>query len=205
MPNELISTTTTNYVATLTKAAVALQNVTGDRPKAKEVVKALLQAEKYAKQQRLIYPEAALIGDWRLGFTAPRQAHFKGDIAVGKGFYIPQKVAPAQISFHAGDKNLQISNQIQFGALLFQLTGPARYLGKKNIMAFDFTQMQLSLFGRVMYSGKVRSGNKIDFERQSVAKLPFFAFFLVTDDFIAARGRGGGIALWVNVSSNART
>lgn len=203
--NELISTTTPNYVTTLIKAAVALQNATSDRPPAKEVVKALLQAEKAAKQQRIVYPVESLIGDWRLGFTAPRQAHFQGDVAIGRGFYIPQKIAPAQISFHPGDKDLQISNQIQFGALLFKLTGPARYLGKKNIMAFDFTQMQLSLFGRAVYNGKFRSGNTTDFNQQSVGLLPFFAFFLVTDNLIAARGRGGGLALWVNVSSNART
>lgn len=205
--NELISTTTANHVATLTKAAVALQNATSDRPAAKEVVKALLQAEKAAKQQRIVYPVASLIGDWRLGFTAPRQAHFQGDVARGRGYYIPQKIAPAQISFHSGEleHNFQISNQIQFGALLFKLTGPARYLGKKNIMAFDFTQMQLSLFGRAVYNGKFRSGNTTDFNQQSVGLLPFFAFFLVTDNLIAARGRGGGLALWVNVSSNERT
>lgn len=205
--NELISTTTPNYVATLIKAAVALQNATSDRPAAKEVVKALLQAEKAAKQQRIVYPVESLIGDWRLGFTAPRQAHFQGDVAIGRGFYIPQKIAPAQISFHPGEleHNFQISNQIQFGALLFKLTGPARYLGKKNIMAFDFTQMQLSLFGRAVYNSKFRSGNTTDFNQQSIAKVPFFAFFLVTDNLIAARGRGGGLALWVNVSSNART
>jgi len=205
--NELISTTTPNYATTLTKAAVALQNSASDRPPAKEVVTALLQAEKAAKQQRITYPVGSLIGDWRLGFTAPRQAHFQGDVARGRGFYIPQKIAPAQISFHPGEleHNFQISNQIQFGALLFKLTGPARYLGKKNIMAFDFTQMQLSLFGRGVYSGKFRSGNPTDFNQQSVGLLPFFAFFLVTDNLIAARGRGGGLALWVNVSSNERT
>jgi len=35
----------------------------------------------------------------------------------------------------------------------------------------------------------------MNFYDQPIAKLPFFAFFLVTEDFIAARGRGGGLAL----------
>jgi len=38
---------------------------------------------------------------------------------------------------------------------------------------------------------------EMNFYDQPIAKLPFFAFFLVTEDFIAARGRGGGLALWV--------
>ena len=36
-----------------------------------------------------------------------------------------------------------------------------------------------------------------DFNEQPIAKLAFFAFFLVTEDMIAARGRGGGLALWI--------
>ncbi|BAY27539.1 hypothetical protein NIES2100_73640 [Calothrix sp. NIES-2100] len=43
-------------------------------------------------------------------------------------------------------------------------------------------------------SGKVPSG---DFYNQPIAKLPFFAFFVITKDFIAARGRGSGLALWI--------
>jgi len=35
----------------------------------------------------------------------------------------------------------------------------------------------------------------MNFYDQPIAKLPFFAFFLVTEDFIAACGRGGGLLL----------
>jgi len=79
------------------------------------------------------------------------------------------------------------------------LTGPAQYLGKKNLLAFGFTHIQLCLFGRAIFSRELRGGKAtaIDFYHQSIAKLPFFAFFLITEDLIAARGRGGGLALWV--------
>lgn len=124
-------------------------------------------------------------------------------MATGKGFYIPQ-IAPAQISTtrKPATSQLEITNQIKFGSLLFKLTGPARYLGKKNLLAFDFNHVQLSLFGRAIYSGEFRGGFAAaeDFYSQPIAKLPFFAFFLVTENFIAARGRGGGLALWVKVS-----
>jgi len=205
MTTDLTSTASPDFVTTLTHAAAAFRDRRSDRPRAKEVVNALLQAEKVAKQQRLTYPLESLLGHWRLCFTAPRQAHLKGGIALGKGFYVPQ-IAPAQISFGtpvstAGQSpgQLEISNQIQFGSLLFKLTGPAQYLGKKNLLAFDFTHMQLSLFGRVVYSGEFRGGKAKAryFYDQSIAKLPFFAFFLVTENFLAARGRGGGLALWV--------
>lgn len=196
----LDSPTSTDFVSILARAAANLRTK-GLRPAAKEVVNALLQAEKAAKQQRQVYPLESLYGQWRLCFTAPKNAHLKSGVALGKGFYVPQ-IAPAQISFRPSQKlgEAEITNSLQFGSLQFKLAGPARYLGKKNLLAFDFTHIKLSLFNRTIYSGGFRGGKlkETDFYEQSIAKLPFFAFFLVTKDFIAARGRGGGLALWVN-------
>lgn len=194
-----------DYMTVLTQAAATLRRGSdrAARPAASEVVRALLQAEKAAKQQHLIYPVEPLIGKWRLCFTTPGKVRFKGDSASGKGFYVPQ-IAPAQISFLPAQSEqttvpLKIGNQIQLGTFLLRFEGPAKYLGKKNILAFDFTQIQISLFDRPLYTGAFRSGKAQagSFEQQSIAKLPFFAFFLVTENFIAARGRGGGLALWV--------
>ena len=186
----------------LDHAAASLRNKS-DRPEAKEVVKALLQAEKAAKQQKLVYPLESLFGQWRLCFTAPKNAHFKSGVALGKGFYVPQ-IAPAQISF-CSSQNLGeagITNSLQFGSLQLKLTGPARYLDKKNLLMFDFTQVEILLFNRAIYSGGFRGGKvkEADFYERSVAKAPFFAFFRITEDLIAARGRGGGLALWVKES-----
>jgi hypothetical protein len=194
-----LSTTAPDYIDTLSKVAIAARQKNRDRPSAKVVVSALLQAERTAKQQHLVYPLESLLGDWRLYFTAPRKAHLQSGIVRGNGFYVPQ-IAPAQISFHATEPHrVEIGNQIQFGSLLFKLTGPARYLGKKNLLAFDFTQMQLRLFSRTVYQGKFNSGKSSakNFDEQPIAKLPFFAFFLITEDYIAARGRGGGLAIWI--------
>jgi hypothetical protein len=175
------------------------------RPTPEALVDALLHAEKAAKQQRQSYPWESLLGHWRLCFTTPRKVYLRQGTASGKaGFYAPQ-LAPAQISFSIPafspeqQLDIEIGNQVQLGPLLFRLTGPARYLSRKNLLAFDFTQMQLSLFGRTVYRGAFprRKAKAKDFYNQPIAGLPFFAFFLITEDLIAARGRGGGLALWV--------
>lgn len=208
MTAELTPSASSDFVDTLNKAADTFRDGNGTRPSAAAVVNALLQAEKVAKQQRLVYPLESLFGHWQLYFTAPRNAHLRNGMAVGKGFYLP-RIVPAQISFGAQTpikepslSTAEISNSLQFGSLLFKLTGPAKYLGKKNLLAFDFTHVQLSLFGRAIYSGGFRGGKSgaVNFSTQSIAKLPFFAFFLISEGFIAARGRGGGLALWVKVS-----
>lgn len=195
MTAELPSITSPEFVATLTQAGKD-----SDRPSATLIVAALLQAEKTAKQQRLNYTFDSLVGTWRLCFaTGTRKARQRGGIILGKGFYWP-KLTPAYISFSKTTPvRGEISNQVQLGPVFFKLTGPAKYLDKKNLLAFDFTHIQITLFGRVVYN-KPLQGSKsptIDFDNQPIAKLPFFAFCLVTENLIAARGRGGGLALWM--------
>jgi len=191
MDTDLVATEIPDFMTTLTHAVSQKR----DRPSASNVVLALLQAEKIAKQQRIVYSLESLIGDWRLWFIAPR-THLQNGKASGRGWYIPQFV-PAQISFF-NQEELAISNQIQLGSLLFKLTGSAKYLDKKNLLAFDFTNMQTIVFGRVIYNGKFPSKSVANnLTEQPIAKLPFFTFFLVNENFIAARGRGGGIAIWV--------
>ncbi|MEA5514698.1 hypothetical protein [Nodularia sp. UHCC 0506] len=193
----------TDFTSTLLQVVAAYRGQGSARPTSETVVNALLQAEKAAKQQRLTYPLESLLGKWQLCFaTGTKKARQRGGIILGKGLYVPKFVA-VQISFSATlDQNAtkgDIGNQVQLGPLLLQLTGPAQYLGKKNLLAFDFNYLLLSLFGRMVYNQPIRSGKvqTEDFYDQSIAKLPFFAFFLVTEDCIAARGRGGGLALWI--------
>ena len=202
MTADVISTPTPDFISTLSQAAAGYREGR-KRPTVKEVVNALLQAEKNAKQQRLNYPFESLIGQWRLCFvTGTKKVSQRGGIVLGKGLYVP-KFVPIHISFNTCLEQAlgrgEIGNQVQLGSLVLQLTGPAQYLGKKNLLAFDFIQMQISLFGRVLVNKQIRSGKgqNEDFYDQSIAKLPFFAFFLVTADFIAARGRGGGLAVWI--------
>ncbi|MCV3212030.1 hypothetical protein OGM63_00570 [Plectonema radiosum NIES-515] len=192
---------TQEFITLLTQSQEAYRGQKIERPPALSVVNALLQAEKAAKQQRLTYPFESMLGKWRLCFTTgTKKVKHRRGIKLGNGFYLP-KFAPAHICFSAtqnADKG-EITNSIQFGSLQLKLTGPAKYLGKKNLLAFEFTQMQISLFRRTIYNGEIRGGktSSEDFDNRPLSLLPFFAFFLVTPDLIAARGRGGGLALWI--------
>jgi hypothetical protein len=202
MTANLISHSTSDFINSLSSAATAYREGV-QLPAAEIIVNALLEAEKTAKLQKLNYPFASLGGKWRLCFaTGTKKVRNRGGIIVGKGRYVP-KFTKIHVCFSSIDEKTlgtgEIANQVQLGAILLKLTGPIKYLGKKNLLAFDFIQMQISLFNWIFInkqirSGKVESGN---FDDQPIAKLPFFAFFLVTENLIAARGRGGGLALWI--------
>ena len=171
------------------------------RPDGPTITAALLNLERCAKQERLSLPAVSLLGTWRLCFSAGKKAKLRSGQPIGSGFYVP-KLAIAQIAFatdDTGENQLKVTNKLSIGPLTIRFTGPARYLGKKNLLAFDFTHLQVSCFGLTVYQGKVQNKKRADqpFEATAIAQLPFFAFFSATDDYIAARGRGGGLAIWV--------
>jgi hypothetical protein len=168
----------------------------GDRPTTAALVLALLQAEK-ANRGRSFGAES-LMGDWRLFFSS------RGKVKLGdkglRGFYLPSWL-PAQIEFGSNDRDeapLEVTNRVMVGLINLKLTGPARFSEKKNLLAFDFTRLEVKVLGQVIYKGKFPSPRKDQvFMDIPVGKLPFFAFFEVSDRLIAARGRGGGLAIWV--------
>ena len=111
-----------DFVTTLNKAADTFRDSHATRPRAEAVVNALLQTEKVARQQQLTYSLESLCGHWQLYFTAPRNAHLRNGMAVGKGFYLP-RIVPAQISFGAQTpikepslSTAEISNSLRFGS-----------------------------------------------------------------------------------------
>ncbi|MDH6055955.1 hypothetical protein [Umezakia ovalisporum] len=192
-----------DFTSTLSEAAAAYCRKGGVLPTGETMVNALLQAEKASQQQGLSYPLESLVGKWQLCFaTGTKKARKRAGTLLGKGLYLPKFLA-VHISFSGtleqDSGKGEIGNQVQLGPVLLQLTGPAKYLGKKNLLAFDFNYMVLRLFGSMVYNKSIRSGEgqTHNFYDESIAKLPFFVFFLVTEDLIAARGRGGGLALWI--------
>lgn len=90
-----------------------------------------------------------------------------------------------------------VENAVSIGPLHLCLTGPTRYWPKPNAIAFDFTNIAVSLGGWTPYNGAVRGGNDpAKFKAQSLKDQAFFTFFVVEAQYIAARGKGGGLALW---------
>lgn len=171
-----------------------------DRPSSQAVTEALLAAEQQGKRQPQVISPASLLGTWQLQFTAPKKPTYKAGQLVGKGFYVP-KVATATLAFSLdADRSeaLMIQNQLQVGALRLRFIGPAKLLAKKNLLAFDFVRLQLFL-GQLRLVNLLLNGSTSPetFGQTAVGKLPFFSFFAAESHYLAARGRGGGLALWV--------
>jgi hypothetical protein len=192
--------TVTNSAPPLPAPDLLQAATSGARPEAKSVTAALLAAERQTKQQRQQFSPEALLGTWRLRFSAPKKPAYKAGQPTGSGFYMPG-LAVATLGF-SRDRDtadpLTVQNQLQVGPLKLRFTGPAKFLSKQNLLAFDFVRLQLLVGSLALLNLPLRGrATQDDFAATSVGKLPFFAFFAAAQEYIAARGRGGGLALWV--------
>jgi len=197
-----VNISSSDYQTILDSAAQSTKPTTG------EMVAALSEAERTARKQKLAIPFESLLGEWRLCFATGATKKKGAQVKLGRGYYLP-KFIPASIAFTQNSDSLltgTVTNKLLVGSIYIQFTGPCRYPGKKNLLVFDFTQIQLKVLGITVYQGKIRSGKKgiKDFAKISISDLPFFAFFWAGENSIAARGRGGGLALWVRDRSDAQ-
>ncbi|MEG3438339.1 hypothetical protein V0288_14510 [Pannus brasiliensis CCIBt3594] len=175
-----------------------------DLPPADKLVEALLETEREGKKNKEMISFDRLLGTWRLQFiTGTKKARGRAGIVLGAGRYVPRwlKIQIAYTRRETGENAGEtgtIRNQVEFGSLKLTVSGPAKFLPRPKLLAFDFTRMTVTVFGLTLYSGFIRGGEESErqFDRAGIQKQAFFAYFYTGDRAIAARGRGGGLALW---------
>lgn len=182
--------------AVLEQAVKAQQTKSAGLPHAKELVSALQSTEKITKAGG--YTLADLMGTWRLCFiTGTKRTRQKAGVALGAGRYLP-KLIKIQLTYQAttGEQGL-VQNSVGLGQLKLELSGPIKLWPKARCLAFDFTQIQIAVGSVKLYQGRIKSESAdLEFYQQRLKEQAFFKYFWVTNGGIAARGRGGGLALW---------
>lgn len=98
----------------------------------------------------------------------------------------------ATLELHQTGEGLGIVNSIRLGPLKLQFSGTAELVGRRPLLQFGFSDLELRWGERRLWQRALPMPNR----RQQ----PFFA--LIARDhqgWLAARGRGGGLALWQRV------
>ncbi|MEA5536745.1 hypothetical protein [Crocosphaera sp. XPORK-15E] len=187
----------------LEQAVSWLLKGTPDKPSSEQAVMALVNAEKVSRKTKPLYTPSQLKGTWRLCFiTGTKQAQQRGGMVLRSGRFLPRwaRIELTYIPQIDGEftERGTLENCIKLGGLELTLTGPAKFISPKNILAFDFTKMSLIIGGITLYNGKIRGGKKSEdkFQEIPLSKQAFFTYFLMENNLIAARGKGGGLALW---------
>lgn len=192
----------------LTQTAIAYLQNRRDRPTPAEVVAAMVAVERSRKRGAVTLPE--LLGTWRLAFvTGTTKTRQRAGKAIGAGRYLPpipkitlayhvDSVDPSETSVSLG----RAINTVAIGALKLTVTGPIEAIAGKRMLAFDFTRWSVAIGGWVVYRGEIGGGAASDatFADRPLKERPFFNYFWVSETAIAARGKGGGLALWVRLT-----
>ena len=147
----------------------------------------LLDRERRVRQHGTGLQAADLMGCWRLDQVwpkgSPRPSAFSGSLL--RAVQARLEIAAVE----ADEGRLALCNAVSLGPLELRFRGVGRLQGSRPLLQFSFQQLQLSLGGRVLVQRALPS--------PPAQRLPFFA--LIGRDpsgWLAARGRGGGWALW---------
>jgi hypothetical protein len=144
----------------------------------------LLQLEQQARRSGSGVQPDALQGCWQLQLVWPkgqqRASAFSGWLLRGLS---------ARLEIGVDPEGLLLSNAVNLGAVELRFRGRGRLEGKRPLLLFSFEQLQLSLGGWRLVERTLPA--------PAPQRMPFFA--LIHRDpsgWLAARGRGGGLALW---------
>ena len=144
----------------------------------------LFVLEQKARQSGTGLLAADLQGCWRLEMVWPkgsrRAAAFSGWMLRGLA---------ARLEIGSDAEGLLLSNAVNLGTIALRFRGRGWLQGSRPLLQFSFDQVQLSIAGFTLLRRSL--------PQPPPKRLPFFA--LIHRDpsgWLAARGRGGGLALW---------
>ncbi len=192
----------------LVEQTIAYIRADGKAPDRQETVNILLAQEKAARAARQPIRLAQLTGHWRLTFiTGTKKSRQRAGVALGAGRFLPNwiKIAIAYDAMGPDSDEVTpdpvgtVENRVGFAGVDLRVAGPIQLYPQRRVLAFDFIKVRFALAGVKLFDDYVRGGAAREkaFAQKSMRDQAFFTYFWVTEDFIAARGRGGGLAIWI--------
>ena len=87
--------------------------------------------------------------------------------------------------------NFEIRNSIDFGLLNITFIGSAELKGLRPLLIFYFQELKISISNFSIFNKELK--------KPEDKKMPFFSLIGIStkDKWICARGRGGGLAIWI--------
>jgi hypothetical protein len=160
----------------------------------------LLELERRSRQLGSGISADQLVGEWRLDqlWSKRETSPQEGAAALLRG--LQACLAIELRDAHGGasgdtPNGLQLRNSVQLGPVQLRFLGPGELRGRRPLLVFRFSLWQLVWGERVLASGQLAE--------PAPRRQPFFALIACSaaanesgTAWLAARGRGGGLALW---------
>ena len=147
----------------------------------------LAELEKVARRDGSGIEFDALIGIWKF-FSVWKQKNDNEDLISSSLLRLFD--ASLEIKKYESNQFL-IINSIQFGLLSIRFNGVGKLKGKQPLLPFYFDTIELKVGLSVLFNRSL--------EKPEEKNMPFFALISIEKNgkWLSARGRGGGLALWL--------
>tara|TARA_Y100001968_G_scaffold217916_1_gene200498 strand:- start:473 stop:1114 length:642 start_codon:yes stop_codon:yes gene_type:complete len=154
----------------------------------------LLKLERISKKEGSGIDFHSLIGVWRFLYVWKPGTNSQDSITSAFLRIFSAKLEIKKDPIITDHDQFSISNSIQFGILEITFQGSGRLKGKQPLLTFSFDLIQLKVASKSFLSKS--------FEKPEKSKMPFFSLIAMNKscEWLSARGRGGGMALWIKDS-----
>jgi len=146
----------------------------------------VLALERQARMEGSGLSADQLEGCWQLQQTWSRRGTAPPSLSLSL-----LRALRACLVLKAQPDGLAIANQVSLGAVLLRFDGTAALRGRRPLLTFQFTSMRLRIGALTLLERTLPEPSP---ERQ-----PFFALIAQGPEasWLCARGRGGGLAVWI--------
>ncbi len=148
----------------------------------------LLEKNSQKNGSGILYEE--LLGTWKFQYVWGKQSDEIKSIASSI-----LQVLSAKLELKRKNKedqiNFEIKNSINFGLINIIFTGSAELKGVRPLLTFYFEELKVNVIKFPVFKKElIKPENK---------KMPFFSLvgISIEDKWLCARGKGGGLAIWV--------
>ena len=169
--------------------AALLMSMIHDAPTDSDVV---LELEQQARRQGTGLAVDDLDGCWQLNQTWSREGTASPSLSIGL-----LRAVKACLVLERQSDGLVIANQVSLGPFRLRFDGMASLKGRQPLLRFSFASVRLQVGSLTLLNQSLPEPTK--------QKQPFFALIAMGDqrNWLCARGRGGGLAVWIRSADNA--
>ena len=165
---------------------LGLKSIMKDIPDIKELK--LLEKNSQKNGSGIMYEE--LLGKWMFQYVWGKESDEIKNISSSI-----LQVFSARLELKRKNKedqlNFEIRNSINFGLLNVIFRGSAELKGIRPLLTFYFEELEISISNFPIFNKELKKPEE--------KKMPFFSLVGISnkDKWMCARGRGGGLAIWI--------
>ena len=134
----------------------------------------------------------SLLGLWKFNSVWKQGSDVEDSISSTLLQVLSASLELKKSTHNTGEESFTIANAIKFGLLTLRFSGYANLERKQPLLFFAFNHIQIKLGSLTIFNRSLPEPDK--------KRRPFFALIAIDSNakWLSARGKGGGLALWVS-------